>query len=272
MATTPISAADAALLDGKTNKWSFFKTLMGTVIRTLGLNLQTVEAGVTSLYVDHEALDASVTALALSKNNISATTFPTTSNDDSEGYGVGSVWIDTTSKQQFVCSNPSTGNAIWLGQRGLRLASHSDGTLVPYTSGTVVSKTIAVYGNTLRRIGDRLSIEGRGRNTVVFDDVTSITVNIIVDGDTVASFSSDDGALGKVIAFTSSIVWVSGAAATATLKAYNIMFGDAPTFVVDLTAAFNVQASVTVVDNSGSTGAFKIDFLAVDAIPYDTTP
>lgn len=46
-------------------------------------------------------------------NNFAATTNPTANNDTSQGYQVGSRWINTTSDTAFVCVDSTKGAAIW---------------------------------------------------------------------------------------------------------------------------------------------------------------
>lgn len=46
-------------------------------------------------------------------NNFAATTDPTVSNDTSQGYTPGSVWINTTSKKAFVMISNAAGAAVW---------------------------------------------------------------------------------------------------------------------------------------------------------------
>lgn len=48
------------------------------------------------------------------KNNYSATSAPTTSDDSDNGYAEGSVWYDTTNDESYVCLDASTGAAVWL--------------------------------------------------------------------------------------------------------------------------------------------------------------
>ncbi len=47
------------------------------------------------------------------KNNFSATTAPTTTDDASEGYSVGSEWIDTTADKAYVCLDATAAAAVW---------------------------------------------------------------------------------------------------------------------------------------------------------------
>lgn len=47
------------------------------------------------------------------RNNVVATTNPTTGDDTADGYAVGSVWINVTDDRVFKCVDPSAGAAIW---------------------------------------------------------------------------------------------------------------------------------------------------------------
>jgi hypothetical protein len=46
-------------------------------------------------------------------NNLSATVAPTGSNDNTMGYSIGSMWINTASNTIYICTNNSTGVAVW---------------------------------------------------------------------------------------------------------------------------------------------------------------
>lgn len=46
-------------------------------------------------------------------NKYDATTAPSTNNDTTEGYSVGSVWIDVTADERYVCLDASEGAAVW---------------------------------------------------------------------------------------------------------------------------------------------------------------
>jgi hypothetical protein len=72
----------------------------------------------------------------LPKNNLSATTNPDSSNDDTEGYAPGSIWSNRTADRVFVCSDNITGNAVWKevgdggsGSAGSVTLIHTDGTV-----------------------------------------------------------------------------------------------------------------------------------------------
>jgi hypothetical protein len=47
------------------------------------------------------------------KVNLSASTAPTSTDDSSSGYAVGSVWIDTTNDKAYVCVDATISSAVW---------------------------------------------------------------------------------------------------------------------------------------------------------------
>jgi len=46
-------------------------------------------------------------------NNYTATVAPTVTNDNTQGYSIGSVWIDTILSQSYMCVSSATSAAIW---------------------------------------------------------------------------------------------------------------------------------------------------------------
>lgn len=54
-----------------------------------------------------------VTNGELLKSNLTATTNPTISNDVTQGYEVGSPWVNTTTGQTFTCVDNTFGAAVW---------------------------------------------------------------------------------------------------------------------------------------------------------------
>lgn len=52
------------------------------------------------------------------KTNLSATAAPTTGDDTVDGYVVGSIWIDTTNDDVYICVDNTTSAAVWLQLNG----------------------------------------------------------------------------------------------------------------------------------------------------------
>lgn len=41
------------------------------------------------------------------------TSDPTVNDDSGDGYAIGSVWINTTSDEAFICTDATAGAAVW---------------------------------------------------------------------------------------------------------------------------------------------------------------
>lgn len=54
------------------------------------------------------------------KHNLIAIINPTANDDNTQGYNVGAVWVNTITKKEYVCLDASTGAAVW------KLISNSD--------------------------------------------------------------------------------------------------------------------------------------------------
>ena len=48
-----------------------------------------------------------------------ATDAPAVGNDSTEGYAPGSLWVDVTNKTAYVCTDATTGAAVWEIYTGL---------------------------------------------------------------------------------------------------------------------------------------------------------
>jgi len=78
------------------------------------------------------------------KSNFTATSDPLTSNDSTQGYEIGSSWVNTTTKQMFFCTDATSGNATW---KNVSLTSGKASTFdiinitSTITAGTVITTT-----------------------------------------------------------------------------------------------------------------------------------
>lgn len=59
-----------------------------------------------------ENLIASLVAVGLFPTKVAAAT-PTANDDDTEGFAVGWRWLDTTGPTLYLCTDASTGSAVW---------------------------------------------------------------------------------------------------------------------------------------------------------------
>ena len=83
------------------------------------VNSMWYNATLQDLYICTAATSTTATWVAVSneiKNNFAATTAPIVSNDFSQGYEVGSMWIDTTANKVYTCVDSTNGAAIWIEQ------------------------------------------------------------------------------------------------------------------------------------------------------------
>lgn len=82
--------------------WSSARVADGSLAAVVG-------SGSAAWDMDQVALRA----LAQPKDNFTPGVDPATSDDDSQGYGVGSVWVNIANGDAFVCVDPTTSNAVW---------------------------------------------------------------------------------------------------------------------------------------------------------------
>jgi outer membrane protein assembly factor BamB len=67
-----------------------------------------------AVWIETTVAAVSVDPIGQKKSNLAASAAPTTAADNTAGYAVGSVWIDTTADKAYVCVDSSTGAAVWV--------------------------------------------------------------------------------------------------------------------------------------------------------------
>lgn len=55
----------------------------------------------------------SISAQAIAKSNLSAAVAPGINDDNTQGYGTGSIWVDTTGGDAYIAITVGTGAASW---------------------------------------------------------------------------------------------------------------------------------------------------------------
>lgn len=146
--------------------------------------------------IDMEALHILVHGYP--KNNYSATTNPQATDDELDGYNVGSVWIDINNSAIYICTDATTGNAVWV-------SGGSGGAPSPILqTKTTLESRILIHEETLSSNGtftfsvgandNYIEIEGRlrGSQTGGLD-----TVYLIVNGDTTLTNYRANGWFGS---------------------------------------------------------------------------
>lgn len=150
-------------------------TLRGTVNIPIGglvdLRLKTDNATGVSIKAVYGSLTVTATvagAEASIKDNLGSTLAPTSNNDGTEGYTVGSHWIDISNDIVYVCTDASTGAAVW------KLVSSSN-----YTHNQITLSTSWSINHGLNKYPS-VSVVDSGNNIVVGDvkytDLNNLTV------------------------------------------------------------------------------------------------
>jgi len=73
------------------------------------------------------------------KSNMSATNAPGVNDDSTQGYSVGSLWVDTVGSVAYTCTDASVGSAVWLAQGGELPPATQIGQILYSVNGTSFS-------------------------------------------------------------------------------------------------------------------------------------
>ncbi|KPJ66514.1 MAG: hypothetical protein AMJ43_07730, partial [Coxiella sp. DG_40] len=142
------------------------------------------------------------------KVNYTATAAPTVNDDDTEGYSVGSTWIDISADEAYRCLDATTGAAFWiettLTSDELGSMAVQNSTDITVTGG--VMDDVAI-GGTTPDSGAFTTLTASGDATLSGD--TTAKRGITTDATTTRTFALSDA--GEYIRFT------SGSAVTATV-------------------------------------------------------
>lgn len=110
------STTTALLPEPTANATILFDGTSGTFkVGPTSTQITSAEANATAAAASAAAAAASAALVPLSKYD--ATTNPTVNDDSGDGYSVGSVWINTTTRQVFTCEDATVGAAVWLSMR-----------------------------------------------------------------------------------------------------------------------------------------------------------
>lgn len=116
-----------------------------------------------------------LTAMAAIVNNLTATAAPTTSNDGTQGYTTGSLWLNTTTSIWYRCVSNGTGAAVWTQYVDASSAQTITGNKTFTGSITSTSANIVTFNGTTT---------GQQVIAVYGADTTTAAYNAQVTGDT----------------------------------------------------------------------------------------
>ena len=148
------------------------------------------------------------------KNNF-ATSNPTITNDSSQNYAVGSLWINTTTKRIFICASATSSAAEWheiVANTGTSLTPSVTNT-VDIGSSSLKYKDLHLAGNAL--IGGTLGVTGLS-TLASLNSTTSTLGSVTVGG------AGNNGSINGVVIGSTNPTAISGT----TVAASNGFTGD----------------------------------------------
>lgn len=132
-----------------------------------------------------------------SVNNVSAAVAPVVGNDNTQGYGAGSLWLDTTGHRIFFAESVATGAAVWTqaGYLGVPqnsqsaayttiLADNGKHLLHPAADTTARIWTIDSNANVPYPIGATISFVNQNAGGVITISITTDTMRLAGAGTT----------------------------------------------------------------------------------------
>lgn len=159
----------------------------GSVIVFVGTDTATIRNGDTFRKLD----DGSTTNVSESslKNSFAETTDPGVSDDNTQDYQIGSLWINVTLDKAFICLNAATGAAVWTQ------TTASGSTDADAIHDNVAAEISAVAAKGTPTAADFLLIEDAADS----DNKKSITIGDLPGG------GGGDVSLGNGYAFSTTI-------------------------------------------------------------------
>jgi hypothetical protein len=104
-------------------------------------------------------LERQVTPLAVLQ-----TADPVPSNDNTQGYGAGSIWINTANNREWTCVSAATGAAIWSFSGAVPGFAEPSGIVTQFGSGT---GSFAEEGNLYRLVQNAVPVGATASDVVV---------------------------------------------------------------------------------------------------------
>jgi len=214
------------------------------------------------------------------KNNFT-TSNPTITNDSSQSYAVGSLWINTTTKRIFICASATASAAEWheiVANTGTSITPSVSNT-IDIGSSSLKYKDLHLAGNEL--VGGTLGVTGittlgtlngttaniSGLSTLAQADVNSGTIdNTVIGGNTASpitgtQITANSGFVGSVTGDVTGNVTSSGTSGFNNITASGTITGNVTGDVTgNITAASgtsqfnNVTVNGTLNMDAGTTG------------------
>ena len=222
------------------------------------------------------------------KNNFT-TSNPTITNDSTQSYAVGSLWINTTTKRIFICTSAASSAAVWheiVANTGTSITPETTNT-VDIGSSSLKYKDLHLAGNAL--MGGTLGVTGittlgtlngttaniSGLSTLAQADVNSGTIDNTVIGGTTASpitgtqITANSGFVGSVTGDVTGNVTSSGTSGFNNITASGTITGNV---TGDVTGNITAASGTSQFNNVTVTGTLNMDAGTTGTITNLTTP
>lgn len=95
--------------------------------------------------------DTRIQRVTMPFSNLAATTAPTVNEDSGDGYEVGSLWVDTTNDKTYLCTDASSGAAVWK-ETSNAASSGAQIYVGSYTGDAAATKAITGVGFTPKKV------------------------------------------------------------------------------------------------------------------------
>ena len=105
------------------------------------------------------------------KTNLAAAVAPTVNDDNTGGYSVGSIWLDTTADLGYVCIDSTTGAAVWL--LWMTAAQSSKLAAIEASADVTDATNVAAAGAQMRTTNTNVDKEFIASYTCIGDDDTA---------------------------------------------------------------------------------------------------
>lgn len=187
-------------------------------------------------------------------NNTTATTDPTSTDDNTQGYAPGSMWINSATGYTHMCLYNTTNNAIW----ATIAAISNTNIFAPKATNTVD------IGTSTLQFKD-IYVDGVGYIDNINAEAVSTTGNADIGG--ILNVTSNAN-IGGTLAATGDVTVTGATQLNGTLTANgNVTFGDANTDTVSFTSRINTHVLPSADDtyDLGSSG-FEWRNLYIDGI------
>jgi len=196
---------------------------------------------------------------------LDATSAPGASNDNTQGYAVGSRWVDVTLKKEYVCLDASTGVAVWTETTG----AGGGGDTLPIVDTTGIAKGSVDATKIVRFEVDGLTTATTRVLTVPDKDLTlvgtvdKLSVFAATTSAELKGVISDEIGSGSLV-FAPAGVLLGDATAGRVFRVISVTINDgtnANTIKATTASLWNGDANAAVdnIAKNATTGVWKLD-------------